>query len=248
MPSRVATTLLVVGLLLIPGPVYAAAVDSMTPDRVPQGYSAEPVDLDDPETREQLAETFDDDVTLSLYHLTDSPASSDRTAAVLREAYRGGELRVTDEAVRAEIQALARNYTFLRSDADHDPRLLVLDPSADALVVTTRHVSFSEVFREVRGDAVVEYESLSPAERATIDRILNTSGSDAYYRPYENDPHPDFPVVVEKGGAHYLVQSTIVVDDFSPDGFYLGVLGTGGGVVALLAGGLLTVLDRHDVV
>jgi hypothetical protein len=252
MPSRPAVALVAVGLLLLPGPVYAGFVDSLPPDRGPDGYGAERVDLDNPDTRTRLAETFGREVTVLLSHVTDSPPdryrAPNRTGAVLERAYRGGgPVRITDDAVRRDVASIAANASFVRPDGDHDPRRLVLDRSGDALLVTTRETDASAVFRAVRDEVVVDYASLPPAERVTVDRVLNTTGSErAYYRPYENEPHPPFPAIVEKGGEHYLVRSTVVVDDFGPDGLFAGLLATGLGLVSLLAGGTLTFVGpRH---
>lgn len=251
MPSRPVLALVVAGFLLLPGPVYAGVVDSTTPDRVPDGYSAERVDLDDSDTRAELAEAFGDEVTVYLYHVDDSPPdryrAPNRTADVLRRAYyENGSVRVTDEDVRADVTTLARNASFLRPDFDHEPRRLVLDRSQDALVVSTHSSSLSAVFEAVRDEAVVHYGSLSPAEQRTVDRVLNTTGeADDYYRPYTDEPHPEFPAIVEKRGRYFLVRSTVVVDDFGPDGSFVGVLATGLGVVSLLFGGALAFVESR---
>ena len=247
MPSRPALALLVVGLLLLPGPAYAGLVDSLDRDRVATGYGAERVDLDDPETRERLTERFADDVTVNLDHVAEPYAADEyraqnRTVRVLRRAYRGNEpVRVTDDAVRADVTDLARNASFLRPDFDREPRRLVVDRSDDVLVVETREANASAVFAA----AVVRYDGLPPAEQATVEKVLNASGGEEhdYYRPYRDEPHP-FPAVVEKDGEHYLVQSTVHVDDFGPDGFFVGLAASGVGLVCLLGAGAAMLVER----
>lgn len=251
MPSRPALVLLAVGLVLLPGPAYAVLVDSVRPDRVAAGYSAERVDLDDPDTRARLAETFGHEVTVSLHHVDDASShpyrTPDRTAAVLRRAYRGMDpVRVTDDAVRADVEALARNASFLRPDFDHDPRRLVVHRRDGALLVSTRETNASAVFAAVRGDVVVDYDALSPAERDTVDRVLRTAGADdAYYRPYENEPHPTFPAIVERDGNHYLVQPTVHVDDFGFDGLVAGIGASAVGLLFLFGGAAVALVERR---
>lgn len=252
MPSRPVLALLVVGLVLLPSPVYAGVVDSTARDRVPDGYSAERVDPDDPDDRARLAAAFDHEVTVYPYHVADGPPNRyhapNRTARVLRRAYHGDTVRVTDEAVRADVTLIAAGATFVALDADHGPRRLVLDRSGDAFVVSTRAANASDVFLAVRDEAVVHYEALPPAERATVDRVLNASAgsadTDAYYRPYRDEPHP-FPAVVERNGTHYFVRSTIVVDDNAGDRFF-GLLGSGLGLCLLLVGGVVALFERRD--
>lgn len=251
MPSRPVVALLVVGLLLLPGPVYAAAIDSFTPERAPTGYGAERVDLDDPETRERLTERFAEDVTVNLDHVAEPYAADEyraqnRTVRVLRRAYRENEsVRVTDDAVRADVAALARNASFLRPDFDHEPRRLVVDRPDDALMVGTREATASDVFTAVREAAVVRYDALPPAERATTRKVLNASVGEerGYYRPYRDEPHP-FPAVVERDGEHYLVRPVVHVDDFGPDGLFVGLVGSGVGLVCLLGAGAATLVGR----
>jgi hypothetical protein len=248
MPSRPAIALLVVGLLLLPGPVYAAAVESVDTDRVSSGYHAERIDLADPEVRAELVEQFSWRMTVFPSHVADGSSrynAPDRTAAVLRRAYRTNDsVRVTDEAVRADLVLLDAEADFVALDADNGPRRLVVDRSDDAAVVSITPVPTAVRFEMVRDEIVVRYESLPPAERDTVDRVLRTTGDeDAYYRPYEDEPHP-FPAVVEKDGEHYLVRSVITVDDFGTDGRFAGLVASGIGVVCLLAGGAVALVGR----
>jgi hypothetical protein len=250
MPSRHVLTRLVVGLLLLPGPVYAVAVDSLDRERASTGYGAERVDLDDPATGDRLVDRFGADVTVTVAHVAepyvvDEFRAQNRTVAVLQRAYRGETVRVTDGAVRADVTDLARNASFLRPDFDHDRRRLVVERRGDALVVRTRDANASAVFAAVRDEAVVQYDALSSEERETVDRVLNASVGEerGYYRPYRDEPHP-FPAVIEKDGEHYFVQSSVHVDDFGPDGFRLGLAGSGVGLVCLLGAGAAVVGER----
>lgn len=249
MPSRPVLALFVVGLLLLPGPVYAGVVDSLDRDRVATGYGAERVDLDDPDTRARLAAEFDHEVTVYPVHVADAPSNRyhapNRTAEVLRRAYAGRTVRVTDEAVRADITLLAQRAEFVALDADNGPRRLVVDHRDDALLVETRAANASERFAAVRESAVVHYDALPPAEQTTVEKVLNASvGEDrGYYRPYRDEPHP-FPAVVEKDGEHYLVRSVITVDDFGPDGLFLGLAGSGVGFVCLLGAVVAAFVER----
>ena len=249
MSSRFAFVLLAVGLVLLPGPAYAFALDAVDTDRSSSGYSAERIDLDDPDTRARLAERFHRRVTVYTSHVANGPSNRynapTRTAEVLGRAYRtNGSIRVTDDAVRADLTLLDEESSFVALDAERGPRRLVVNRSGDAVVVSTRRASLAERFEAVRDDLLVPYESLSRAERATVDRALETTGDDgAYYRPYEDDPHP-FPAVVEKDGEHYLVRSTVSIDDFGPDGLFVGLVGSGVGLVCLLAGGAVALVGR----
>jgi hypothetical protein len=251
MPARPVLALFVVGLLLLPGPVYAGVVDSLDRDRIATGYGAERVDFDDPATRERLVERFADDVTVTIAHVAepyvvDEFRAQNRTVRVLRRAYRGnGSVRVTDEAVRADVTDLARNASFLRPDFDHEPRRLVVGRRDDALLVGTRATTASERFAAVREATVVRFDALSPAERATVEKVLNASlGEDrGYYRPYRNEPHP-FPAVVERDGDYYLVRPVVTVDDFGPDGFLVGLAGSGVGLVCLLGAVAAAFVER----
>lgn len=250
MPSRGAVVLAAVGLVLLPAPVYAGAVDIASTDRVATGYSADRVDIDDADTRDRLVEAFGHEVTVYPYHVADAPTNRynapNRTATVLRRAYRRDAVRVTDEAVRADVALIAAEVGFVALDADHGPRRLVVERSGDAVVVSTRTASTAAVFDAVRSEAVVHYDELPAAERTTVDRVLNASTTDdGYYRPVRDEPHP-FPAVVEKGDDNYFVRSTIVVDDYDAGGRILGMLGSGVGVVSLLASGVVALFDRRD--
>jgi hypothetical protein len=253
MPSRPVLGLFIVGLLLLPGPVYAGVVDSLDRDRVATGYGAERVDLEDPETRERLTERFDADVTVTLAHVAEPYAADEyraqnRTVSVLRRAYRGNEsVRVTDDAVQADVTGLAQNASFLRPDFDHEPRRLVVDRSDDALVVGTHAANASERFAAIRAATVVHYDTLPSAERATVETVLNASLGEerGYYRPYRDEPHP-FPAVVEKGGEHYLIRPVVTVDDFGPDGFLAGLVGSGVGLVCLLGAVAAAFVERVE--
>jgi hypothetical protein len=52
--------------------------------------------------------------------------------------------------------------------------------------------------------------------------------------------------VVEKGGEHYFVRPVVTVDDFGPDGFLAGLVGSGVGLVCLLGAVAAAFVERVE--
>ena len=240
--KRAALLLAVAGLLFLPGVGYVSALDSLDepePHRSSASYGAAPVDVDNDTV---MAERYRSAVTfyaprLQYRHVADEFAARNETRDVLLRAMETGRATTTDEAVRADLQSLQRNYSFVTEEYDAVYRLS-LARDGERTVVTATPANRSAVADAAREAVVVEYESLSPGEQATFEKVLNASQSeDAYgYRPWSNESMPHPPVVVEKGDTHYAVRTVAHVDDFDfPDGLLLGVVASGLGVVLLVA-------------
>lgn len=251
MPSRsTALALLVVGLVLLPGPLYASALDRLGgPERhrVPSGYVATPIDASNDSV---LAERYVDRLayrpqTLSYGYHADDYRAPNRTRRVLERALRASPARSADDAVRSDLRKIERNHSFLTLDYDDYYRLSVTTDDGSATVRANRSTD-AEIAGVVRDRLVIEYGDLSPAERRTFRKIRNaTESAEEYdYRPWSDEPLPDRPIV-RKNGTHYAVSSASVSDDFGPStGVFLGFLGSLVGVGCLLASGFVALHVR----
>lgn len=244
-PNRPALALLVVGLLLLPGPLYAdAAADATAPERhrASTGYTATPVDASNDSL---LADRYAGGVTLrpqklGYPHIADDYRAPNRTRRTLERALRDGTASTLDEAVAADLRTLARNYSLLSADYERYYAFAVTGSGGDAsATVRTSRANDSEIAAVVRDELAASYRELSPAERATFRKIRNaTEAADAYdYRPWSDEPVPDARLV-ERNGTHYEVRAASVTDEFGPSGgVLLGFVGSLVGVGCLLAAG-----------
>lgn len=239
MPSdRTALVAVLVGLLLLPGPAYAFALDAADgPERYRSsaGYAAtEIADENDTVLAEQYASslTFRPE-SFQYRHVRDDFRAPNRTREVLEAAIATGSATVDDDAVAADVRQLRRNYTYLTVEYDTYHTFTLADGA-----VTTTVANESDIAATVREELVANYSDLSPAERRTFRKIRNATDSEAAYdyRPWDDEPVPEQPIV-ERDGTHYAVEVVSHTDDFSfPDGLFLGLVGSGVGVVAVLTG------------
>ena len=249
---KAALALLVLGLILLPGPAYAVVADDWTGGddrhRSSQVVGATRLAPATDEGQRTLVRQYGTRVALPVQSLTASYARDDyeapnRTAAALRAAIANGSAVATADPVRSDLDAVAREYAYLRIDRGADPAddpyyALAVDAGGDRTTVRATRANRSAVAATIRDRYVVAYDSLSPAERRTVDKVLNQSvGDGSGYRPYADEPLPDRPFVLEKSDAYYHVGTVAHVDDFSfPTGLLAGLVASGVGVLSVLAG------------
>ncbi len=253
---RLALLLVVIGLVCLPAPWYLgwAAESTAPPAKTSQVYAAEPINLDDDADRKRVVDRHGHRVTLADYQLT-APYARDRYRAVndtrraLEAAIANGSTTVTDPDVRADIEAIAADNTFVR-DSEAGPQgyyRLSTDTTDSTLHMRADPVSLSAVATVV-ADQAPRYETLSTGEQETVDAILaNASTEDPGYRPRVNDPYVDqLPTPIRKDGTLYSIYTHGHVDDFGPgfSGFVVGLGVAALGVVLVLAGAVVYVIDR----
>ena len=253
-PRRVALALAVVGLLLVPAPVYLSAAGTALapPPKSPTVYGAAPVDLGTPDGRATVLDHHATRTTLSLHRVSERYSAGEyrapnRTRRVLRTAVREGNATASDPAVRADLRAVARNDTFLTEAyraGESYARFRVRDGGR---AVTARNVTDARVANVTAERHAVAYDDLSPAERRTVDRILESEegwGS----RPRADDPFADrLPALVRVDGTLYSLHGVAHVDDLGPGftGFVYGVYAAGAGLLILVLAGALWVVGRR---
>lgn len=237
---RASLVLLVIGLVLLPGPKYAIGLDRMDgPDRhrVSNGYVAEPIDVSNDSV---LAEEYAQRVSfrtsnMQLPYVAEEYRAPNRTRDVLERAIREGTATTSDEAVAADLRRLERKHTFLTADSQTYYAYTV-ESTADATTIETTRANGSVIAAAVREELVVSYDDLPEDERATFRKIRDaTQDDDRYdYRPWSDEPVPEEPIV-EREGTHYAVEVTSQTDDFNvPDGLFLGFAASAVGFVCVL--------------
>jgi hypothetical protein len=245
--SRVALALLVVGVVLLPGPAYAIGLDRLDgPDRhrISTGYVATPIDASNDSL---LAERYAGRLalrteSLQYRHVATDYRAPNRTRQVLERAIRNGTATAETSAVRSDLRRLARNETFLTVDDDAYYAL-----SVSSGTVETSRATDAEIAAAVRDELVVDYGRLPAAERRTFGKIRNTtiSSERGDYRPWSDEPVPDEPIV-ERDGTHYAVHVRSHTDDFGfPDGLLVGVAASLVGVTSLLGSGVVWLYGRY---
>ena len=250
-PRRTARVLLVVGLLLLPAPLYlgAGAELASPPPRTSQLYAAEPLDPANATDRATIADDYGTAVALSTHQVSEqysageyrAPTAARRT---LERAMASGSATVDNPDAQADLRAIARDNTFIydaySDDDDQYYRLRVTDNGS---TVRASPVAVDRVANATVDAATVAYADLSADERRTVDRILaNSSGSYSGYRPRVNDPFVDqLPTLVRKDGQVYGIFVNGWVDDFGPGfvGFLFGVFFALVGVAAILVAGAI---------
>lgn len=247
MPSdRVAVAVVLVGLLLVPGPAYAFALDDLGGEeryRSSAGYSATEIDASNDTV---LADRYAADLTFrpssfQYRHVREEYRAPNETREALETAMADGEAPVESDAVAADLRRLDRNYTFLTAEYDTYHVFTLADGE-----LTTTVANDSEIAAAVRERLIANYSALPPVEQRTFRRIRNaTVSEEAYdYRPWSDEPVPDAPIV-ERDGTYYAVEVTSHTDDIGfPDGLLLGLVAAGVGVVAVLAGAGTLVYNR----
>ena len=251
---KLALALLVVGALCLPAPAYLGWAASATapPPKTSQVYVAQPVDPTDESDHDAILSHATGTVALSVHQVSQRYSAGEyrapnATNRLLDAAMADGAQTVRDPAVRADVARIARNYTFVYDAYSHDggdgERYYRLRVSEDASRVEATPVPTERVVNATVEREAVRYEELAPAERETVDAILNASTSGEFgYRPRVDDAFVDeLPALVRKGGTLYSLRVGGHVDDFGPgfQGFFWGLLVAGAGVVLLSVGGLV---------
>lgn len=251
MPSRsTALALLVVGLLLLPGPMYAVAFDRFDGTerhRVPSGYVAEPINASDDAV---LGERYANHLalrprTLSARYSADDYRAPNRTRRLLERAVRNGSAATSDDAIRSDLARLERNYSLLTLEYDEYYAFSAVTSDGTATVRANRSTD-AEIADVVRDELVVSFRDLSPAERRTVRKIRNATESEAAYdyRPWSDEPVPDRPIV-RMNGTHYAIEKATVTDEFGPStGILFGFLGSLVGAGCLVGAGLVALYAR----
>lgn len=246
MPSRRAVLAVgVVGLLLLPGPVYATVAEEVTgPDRTrsPSGYTANPIDTTDDE---RLAERYGPELTVRLERLSEPVATKydapNATRRLVERAIENGTANTTDDRVASDLRRLDRVGGFVASETT--TYRLGVAASDERTTLTARPANESVVAQAVREQLIVEFGSLSADERATFLKIRNATRDESRfdYRPYTDEPVPADRIVRHEGTA-YAVERASVSDDAN---LLLPVVGFGlsalGAVCVVGAGVGLTV-------
>jgi hypothetical protein len=248
--SRVALALLVVGLVLLPGPAYAIGLERLDePERhrSSTGYVATPIEAQNDSV---LAERYAHEVTFETgdfeyRHVAADYRAPNRTARALERASRIGATTVDDRAVRRDLRRLRHNYSLFTVD-DVASFAFRVETNDDGVRLRATRANESDVARAVRDELVVDYGTLPPAERATFRKIRNATRSDERYdyRPWADEPVPR-GLIVERDGTYYAVEAASATDDIGfPDGLFLGLVGSVVGVVSLAAAGAVELFDR----
>jgi hypothetical protein len=247
--TRVAATLLLVGLLLVPGPAYAIGLerlDGPERDRVSTGYRATPIDLGDDAT---LADDYGIRLAfqpedLSYGHVAADYRAPNATRDALDRALREGHVAVRDPAVRADVRAIDRNYSFLTREFDDYHAFTLKDG-----VLRTERADESAVAAVVRDELTVAYADLPPEERETFRKVRDATRREESYRPWRDEPVPEAPIVTREGngdgdGQAYALEAYSQTDDIDfPDGLLLGIAGSAAGVLSILSGLALWLFD-----
>ncbi|GAB3315700.1 hypothetical protein EI982_14480 [Haloplanus rallus] len=245
---RVALLLLVVGMLCLPAPQYLgwAAEATSPPERTAQVYAAEPIDLANESDRTRFVDRYGHEVAVADYQLTtrygDEYRAPDATRRTLETAMANGSATAPDERVRADLRAIDDEYAFVRDSDAGTEGYYRLTVEGDGSTVAADPVPLS-VVADATAERAPRYETLSAAERRTVDAVLN----EGEYRPRVNDPYVDrLPTAIRKDGTLYSIHVVGHVDDFGPGfaGFVVGLGVAALGVVLLLAGGGLYAYDR----
>lgn len=250
MPDRSVLALLVVGLLLVPGPAYAVALDDLGGEdryRSSAGYQAERIDASNDTLlteRYAIRLSFQPD-DMQWRHVRADYRAPNQTRDVLDAAMQNGSASTTNASVTADLRAIERNYTLLTHEFDTYHAFSV-DAAGETTTVTTSEANASEIGEMVRERLVVSYANMTAEERATFQKIRNATVSEGEYdyRPWRDEPLPPEPVV-ERNDTYYAVRHTSSTDDFGfPDGFFLGFVASGVGVLCLLAAAALWLYRR----
>lgn len=239
--NRTALALLVVGLVLLPGVGYTYVLDGTDhsePYRMSAGYIATQVNISNathiaPRYGHELS--FESD-RLQYRHLANDYRAPNQTRRVLETALANGTATTRSQTVQSDLRAIERNYSFL-SRSGEEFYTYSLTTAERTMTVSTTLANDSQVAAAIRGELVANYSSLSATERKTFLKIRNaTKAEDEYdYRPWSNESVPEAPIVAYNG-SYYAVQDASHTDDFAlPDGFLLGLLASGIGLVCIVA-------------
>ncbi|QIO23358.1 hypothetical protein [Haloarcula sp. JP-L23] len=205
--GRPAILVLVIGLLCIPAPLYLPVAIEMTHSQTDAPYNGPVVDPATEDGQETILVYYDRTLRLEVAadlstERYDAPSRLRRT---LVRAIQNGTATRSAPAVRSDIQAVARNYTYLRYQNEY----YAFTVAAGGGTVETTHVTREQVVTETVDRQAVAYESLGPQTQRTVDRIVaNTSGDAGIgsYRPHENSAVVErSPILVSKNGTLYSI-------------------------------------------
>jgi hypothetical protein len=249
-PNRIALALLLIGLVLLPGPAYAVGLDRLDgPDRyrVSAGYQATPIDIsnDSALTEEYRYGLAFQPADMQFRYVAEDYRAPNRTQRVLERAIRNGSATTEDQAVQADLQQLQRTHPLLTLSYEGYYEYSVSSTDGTTTIETTR-ANDSRIATLVRSNRVVSYENLTEAEQQTFRKIRNaTDDTDQYdYRPWSDEPLPERPIV-ERNETYYTIENTSETDEFNfPDGFVLGIVASGLGLVALVLSGIVWLYAR----
>jgi hypothetical protein len=246
---KLAVVLVVVGLVLLPAPLYLgwAAEATAPPPRTSQVYAAEPMDLDDEGDRQQILDRYWSEVAFSAHQVSDRYSaeeyrSPNATREALRTAMRDGDAAVADDGARADLRDIAAEYAYLTDTYTDIEGYYRLSVAENGSVVRAERVSEDRIVNETVEQAP-RHSELGTGEQRTVDRVLN-NGTEGY-RPRVDDPYADrLPTLVWKDGTLYGIYVSGHVDDFGPGfgGFVAGLVATAVGLVLVLAGAVLYAL------
>lgn len=248
--------LLVVGLLLLPAPLYlpAAANATAPPPKSSQVYSAEPLDMNNSSDRATLVDRHRTMVTFSAHQLSERYSHGEYRApnesrGALREAMRNGSARVESAGAKADVREIASEYRFVTDTYTDIEGYYRLRVSENGSVVEAEKVS-EQRLAEAIADAAPRYENLNASQQRTLDRLLNNStGEDWGYRPRIDEPFADrLPTPFWRGETLYSVSITGHVDDFGPGfaAFFRGLLLAGVGLALVVVTGGYLLYTRKD--
>ncbi len=244
---RAATALLVVGLLLLPAPLYlpAAAEATAPPPKSSQVYTAEPVDLDNDSDRKHLVDRHWTTVAFSAHQVSERYSHGEYRApnesrAALREAMRTGSASVESAGARADLREIAGEYRFVTDSYTDIEGYYRLRVSENGSAVEAENVTRERIAEAIAAEAP-HYENRAAGEQRTLDRVLDNSTDENWgYRPRVDEPFADrLPTPFWKGDTLYSVHVTGHVDDFGPGfaAFFVGLAVAAVGLVLVVASG-----------
>ncbi|RDZ50659.1 hypothetical protein C5C07_17730 [Haloferax sp. Atlit-4N] len=246
---KLALLLAVVGLVCLPAPVYLPALAGATspPPQTSQSYRAETVSLANESDIETIVSRHGRTVSISVHQISHRYSAGEyrapnETRETLAAAMRNGTARTASAGARADLQAIARNNTYVHDAYGERQQYYRFSVEENGSVVTARNATLQRVANATVERGAYRYENLSPGARETVDRILrNSSDEDFGYRPRVNDAFVDrLPALVEKDGTLHSITVYGHVDDFGFGVSLVVGLGVAGvGAVLILVGGVL---------
>lgn len=252
MPSRRAVVaLLVVGVVLLPGPGYAVAFDELNgPERTrsPSGYVATPIDAsNDTVVAEQYAASLAfQPANLEHRYLAEQYRRPNETKEVLLTAIAEGAATTSDSEVVADLREVVGRHHLLTNRWE-TYYVVSVTRSGDETTVFAREANATTIAEIARDEYLVRYEELSASKRATFEKIRNATRSEEEYgyRPWNTENAPEPPLMVERNGTTYAVSTGVHVDDFGPSIYvFVGLAASALGVICLVGSGLLALYLR----
>lgn len=252
-PRKLALLLVVAGVVLLPAPVYLGAAAEMTAptQKTSQVYAAEPMDLANASDRERLVDRHGYRVALSVHQVSKRYSAGEyrapnATNRALRTAMAEGSATTDDPGAKADLRAVAAEYRFVHDAYDDREQYYRLRVDRNGSAVEATSVEAGRV-ANATAERAPRYGNLTPAEQATVDRVLaNSSDADWGYRPRTDAAFAHrLPTPLWKDGTLYSVHVVGHVDDLGPGftGFVVGMyVAVVGGALTLGGGGLYAVV------